>query len=141
MPEGSKPVNTSENRAPVETVGPDQVFAETDIQQPVTPATWTQRAGMRLAAGVGGLATIVTLAILARWIWMSWCISSPTITSSLKPEDVDTLVKNYRALQDQAFQSASQMFEAVVVKALLPVFTSILGYIFGARTTSDGTAH
>ena len=124
----------------VEIVSPEQIFAETDTQTPVQPGTWTQRAGLRLAAGVGALGTLVTLAILARWIWMSWGIASPTISSGLKPDEVDALVKNYKMLQDQAFQSASQMFEAIVVKALLPVFTSILGYIFGARSTSDSSS-
>jgi hypothetical protein len=95
---------------------------------------------MRLAAGVGSLGAVVTLAILVRWIWMSWGISSPVLSSSLKAEDADSLVKNYKLLQDQAFQSASQIFDAIVVKALLPVFTSILGYIFGARTAEHNAS-
>ncbi len=149
MPEGSEPAaggsvppNTPpQDQSPgIELVSPEQIFAETDTQTPVQPGTWTQRAGMRLAAGVGSLGAVVTLAILTRWIWTSWGIPNPTISSSLKAEDVDALLKNYKTLHDEAFQSASQMFDAIVVKALLPVFTSILGYIFGARSTSDSNS-
>jgi hypothetical protein len=146
MPEGSEPTGAGaappksppqEQSSGIELVSPEQIFAETDTQTPVHPGTWTQRAGMRLAAGVGSLGALVTLIIVVRWIWLSSGIPNPTISPSLTPENVDALLKNYKALHDQAFQSASQMFDTVVVKALLPVFTSILGYIFGARSTSD----
>jgi hypothetical protein len=73
-------------------------------------------------------------------IWLSSGVTYPTISSSLKPDDVDALLKNYKTLHDEAFHSATQMFDAIVVKALLPVFTSILGYIFGARTTTNSSS-
>ena len=149
MPEGSEPAAggpvppstpPQDQSAGIEVISPDQIFAETDTQTPVQPGTWTQRAGMRLAAGVGSLGALVTLIIVVRWLWLSSGVPYPTISSSLKPDDVDALLKNYKTLHDEAFQSATQMFDAIVVKALLPVFTSILGYIFGARTGADSNS-
>jgi hypothetical protein len=122
----------------VERVTAEQILDATGAKGPVTQGTWTQQAGLRLAAGVGALGTVVTLAIVARWIWASWCWTCPNILSSMKPDEIDSLIKNYKLLQDQSWQSASQMFDTVVVKALLPIFTSILGYIFGAHNASQG---
>ncbi len=92
---------------------------------------------MKLAKWVGALGALITIVIVGRWIWMSWCYSCPSL-SSLTPEQASTAISNYKAVQEQAVQSAKDMFDAVVVKVLLPVFTSILGYIFGARAASEG---
>jgi len=105
-----------------------------------TEGTFTQRAGMKLAKWVGALGAAVTLLIVCRWIWMSWCTSCPNIPASATAEQAKAFIENYKALQDQAVQSGRDMFDAVVVKALLPIFTSILGYIFGARSQSEGKA-
>lgn len=105
-----------------------------------TEGTFTQRAGMKLAKWVGALGAAVTLMIVGRWIWMTWCISCPNIPATISAEQATTLISNYKALQEQALQSGKDMFDAVVVKALLPIFTSILGYIFGARSQSEGKA-
>jgi len=112
MPEGSDPVaggsstppsNISQDQA-VAVVTPDDIFAETGTEgkSPVKLGTWTQRAGMRLAAGVGALGALVTVAIVARWIWMSWCFTCPTLSSTLKADEADAIVKNYKVVQDQA---------------------------------------
>ena len=103
-----------------------------------TEGTFTQRAGMKLAKWVGALGAAVTLMIVGRWIWMTWCVSCPNIPASTTADQAKSLIENYKALQDQAVQSGKEMFDTVVVKALLPIFTSILGYIFGARSLSEG---
>jgi hypothetical protein len=95
---------------------------------------------MKLAKWVGALGAAVTLMIVGRWMWMTWCISCPNIPATISAEQATTLISNYKALQEQALQSGREMFDAVVVKALLPIFTSILGYIFGARSQSEGRA-
>ena len=100
--------------------------------------TFTQRAGMKLAKWVGTLGAVVTLLILGRWLWITWCLSCLNIPASTPVDQAKAILDNYKGLQDQALQSAKDMFDAVVVKALLPVFTSILGYIFGARSASEG---
>ena len=95
----------------------------------VKPATWTQQAGMKLAVGVGSLGTFVTLVILVSWCWTR--PSTPAITSSLTPEQAQALVTNYKALSLEARDSATQLFDALVIRALLPVFTSIVGFVLG----------
>jgi hypothetical protein len=47
--------------------------------------------------------------------------------------DAKTAIENYRVLADAHVERATKLFDVVVVKALLPVFTAILGYIFGSR--------
>ena len=140
VPESNQNTPSSIVSAP-ETVRPDEILASTGASGKVEEGTYTQRAGMRLAKWVGILGSAVTLLILAKWIWMTWCIACTDIPASTSTEQADMLVKNYKALQEQAFDSASKMFDTVVVKVLLPVFTSILGYIFGARHASEGASN
>lgn len=151
MPDGPDP--TSENNSPAggnverviasspETIRPDEILQSSGASGTVELGTYTQRAGMKLAKWVGVLGSAVTLIILAKWIWMTWCVNCTNIAPTASTEQADMLVKNYKALQEQAFDSASKMFDAIVVKVLLPVFTSILGYIFGARHASEGASN
>jgi hypothetical protein len=46
---------------------------------------------------------------------------------------VATSVADYKALNDIGTTRATTLFDTVVVRALLPIFTTILGYIFGAQ--------
>jgi len=46
---------------------------------------------------------------------------------------VKALLDNYKTLQQIALEPFTTLFDSVVVKVLLPVFTSILGYIFGSQ--------
>lgn len=119
-----------------EIIGADELLQEAGQAE---EGTFTQRAGIKLAKWVGTVGAVVTIAIVLRWIWMTWCLSCPNISSATTPEQMDALIRSYKALQDQALQSAVQMFDTVVVKVFLPVFTSILGYIFGARSSAEGS--
>lgn len=139
-PQTVRPDEVLQGSAP-ETVRPDEIFKISGASGKVEEGTYTQRAGMKLAKWVGVLGSAVTLIILAKWIWMTWCVNCTNIPSTASTEQADMLVKNYKALQEQAFDSASKMFDAIVGKVLLPVFTSILGYIFGARHASEGAAN
>ena len=49
---------------------------------------------------------------------------------------IDALTKGCQAMQSQVIKPGQELFDQVIVKALLPVFTSILGYIFGAHAAS-----
>lgn len=55
------------------------------------------------------------------------------LSSTATDEVSKALVDGYKILTEAAQQRASNMFDTMVVKALLPVLTAILGYIFGAR--------
>ena len=123
----------------VEVVQPDQILRQAGMEgTPLKFGTFTQRAGLRLAAGVGGLAVVVTLLIVYKW--MAMVPVPPDLGVTLSKEQVGVVTDGYKALHEQAFDAASKLFDSIITKALLPVFTSILGYIFGARSTSDTTS-
>jgi hypothetical protein len=48
-------------------------------------------------------------------------------------EKARIVIENYKLLQQAILDPFTSLFESVVVKVLLPIFTSILGYIFGSR--------
>jgi len=129
------PTPDPQNSGTVQEVKPDVILSEAGHAE---EGTFTQKAGMKLAKWVGALGALVTIVIVGRWIWMSWCVTCPTISATTTPDQATVIINNYKALQTAALESAKEMFDTVVVKALLPVFTSILGYIFGARAASEG---
>jgi len=66
--------------------------------------TYVQRAGFWLACMVFGLIVVVTFCLLGYWL-------------SANAE----------------LQHVERLFDIIVLKALVPIFTLILGYIFGSR--------
>jgi hypothetical protein len=99
------------------------------------PLSATQKAGMQLATGVGIFAFVVTVAIGAAW----WHLSPGAPTLPPQPADAQTYLQNYSQLVKIAHDSVAGAFDPVVVKVLLPVFTSILGYIFGTQQNAQGS--
>ena len=53
--------------------------------------------------------------------------------------EIDTLTKGCQTMHDQVIKPGMDLFDQIIVKALLPVFTSILGYIFGAHAAATGS--
>ena len=98
--------------------------------------TFVQRAGLWLAAGVGALIAIVTICVLV-FLYVYYPSLPPA--ESLKDAAVakETLA-NYKELSGIAIKSAQDIFTTIVVSALLPVLTAILGYIFGRGSKDDG---
>ena len=80
---------------------------------------------------MGALACVVTLALVIRWI--CYAPPLPTIPPELDREKARLLIENYKQLQQATLEPFTSLFDSVVVKVLLPIFTSILGYIFGSR--------
>lgn len=122
-----------------------------------------QKAGFRLAVGVGTVITVVILVVLAQTVYLVFNPKTDSVFSSQdKFENVikenanslnstntdekakaDKAIKEARAnvdqslLNDSTWNRITSLFDLVVVKALLPIFTTILGYIFGSRMGSD----
>jgi hypothetical protein len=95
------------------------------------------KAGMQLATGVGLLIALITAMLVLHWI-----ATAPGIPSGLAGKntaDAKAAVDNIKTLSDLAADRSIKVFDAVVSRALLPVFTSILGYIFGSRTSGNRT--
>jgi hypothetical protein len=96
-----------------------------------------QRAGLYLAAGVGAVIAVVTITVIVKWIYTSPWTGVPSNLSNMPGEQAKALVENIKSLSDVAADRCVKIFDAIVVRALLPVFTSILGYIFGTRTLAS----
>jgi len=67
--------------------------------------------------------------------WVRSVPAAPVLPAHLAPEGpvARALIENYRALSDVATERATKLFDLIVVKALLPVFTAIVGYLLGSR--------
>lgn len=90
--------------------------------------SFVQKAGLRLALGVG---SVIALATVGTVIFL--CIhypSGPQIPADLEPTKAKESIGNYKELSGVVIQNAVTMFQTIVTQALLPVFTAILGYIF-----------
>ena len=95
--------------------------------------TPTQQAGLWLAVGVG-----MVMALVIILVGIDWWFRSPR--APVLPTDptaygatASAMIADYKALNELALDRATKLFDLVIVKALLPVFTTILGYIFGSR--------
>ena len=68
----------------------------------------------------------------------------PAITDPAKAKDVlantqalnQAALDNYKALNAEAISRVTSLFDLLATKTLLPVFTAILGYIFGSRAAA-----
>lgn len=84
-----------------------------------------QHAARQLAWGVG-VTIFLVIAFLVLYVVKSTPIPPPSTAQT-------TEIDSFKALAGSAMTQAMTFFDTVVVKALLPVFTSILGYLFGTR--------
>jgi hypothetical protein len=117
-------------------VSPADVLRAMGAEAPVKGGTFLQRTGLLLAAFVGALGGIVILALVGRWVAVAPV--APTIPAGADPATVKAILENYRTLQQISVEPVTTLLDSIVVKVLLPVFTSILGYIFGSRANSPG---
>lgn len=134
MPDTPRGEDSSDKPVDTVTVEPIKVTAEEigevkDIQRlPPLP-----RAGYRLALMVGSLMAVVTILLIIQW-WIS--APSTRIPSNFSAEDADkakALAENLKMMSETSVDRSIKLFDSIVGKVLLPVFTSLLGYIFGTR--------
>jgi hypothetical protein len=90
-----------------------------------------QQAGLWLAGGVGLVISVVTLVTLIHW-WLYSPVMPTLPADAAAGKDV---IANYVSAAQSASDQATKMFDLLVSKAFLPVFTTIIGYIFGSKTT------
>jgi hypothetical protein len=107
------------------------ILQATGADKPVTEPTFLQRTGLILAGSVGGVSAVVTLLLVGRWVFYAPPV--PVLQPGADPATVKAMLENYKSLQQIALEPFTTLFDSIVVKVLLPVFTSILGYIFGSR--------
>lgn len=106
------------------------------------------KAGLRLAVVVGIVIVLITILTFANL----FIYSPEALTSSVwnnpnlfdKEESVrtvteqatKTVIENHNLLRQKAWETSMAIFDLMIFKAFLPVFTTILGYIFGSRAIS-----
>ena len=95
-----------------------------------------RQAGMWLATGVGLLIATVTIMIVIHWMATAPWTGIPANLSGMKTEDAKAAVDNIKNMSDLSADRSIKLFDAIVSRALLPVFTAILGYIFGSRAAA-----
>lgn len=120
------------------TVTPSDVSRATGIRpgEVKEPLTSTQVAGLWLAGGVGFLIIVATVIVLVGW---SSTVHSLPATFPTDPTVTAETLQDYKAASDIGVDRSSKLFDEVVVRALLPVFTTILGYIFGTQAVRRST--
>lgn len=80
-----------------EFVTADEILREANAERPVKEGTYLQRTGLRLAAGVGALGSIVILALVAKGILSSPGL--PVIPAETDPEKARVIILNFKNLQ------------------------------------------
>lgn len=116
-------------------VSASEILKAAGADKPVTGGTFLQRTGLILAGCVGATAAIVIFALVGKWVCTSPAV--PMIPPGSDPATVKAMLDNYKALQQSALEPFTTLFDLIVVKVLLPIFTSILGYIFGSRANRE----
>jgi hypothetical protein len=96
-----------------------------------TELTPTQLAGLRLALGVG-LAIALVTALVFLDCFMGRPIL-PSVSVGTTPDQAEKMVQSFKELNAVNLDRATKLFDLIVVRAFLPVFTAILGYVFGSR--------
>lgn len=114
-----------------ERISPNEILAAAGAEKPVTGGTFLQRTGLILAISVGSLGAVVILALLFGCLHS--LPSPPVIPSNSNADAAKSILQNYSDLQKAALEPFTTLLDSIVVKILLPVFTSILGYIFGTQ--------
>jgi hypothetical protein len=83
------------------------------------------------------MALFIVITAVLTTIIIDWLIhrpSEPTL-SGLKPDEQKLVIENFKAMSDVVWDRTSKTFDLFVIKALLPVFATIVGYLLGKRQT------
>jgi hypothetical protein len=112
---------------PKETASSEEVLAAAGTTK--VKATFVQLAGLWLAAGVGAIIAVVTVAVIV-FVYVHYPII-PSTEALKEAADSKIAIEQYKELSQIAIKNGQDLFQTIVTQALLPVLTAILGYIFG----------
>lgn len=92
--------------------------------------TGLQRSGLYLAWAI---LAIILVAVLV--VGLDWIVGGPTIPDVpiTNDEGAKATVENFKTLRDADLDRPRQLFTLVVTGGLVPLFTLLLGYIFGSQ--------
>jgi hypothetical protein len=91
-----------------------------------------QQVGVVGALVTGSLAALVLLVLLFRWMHLD---PNPPSLVNLSDGEASAVIARYKELQGLELDSTGRMIDAIVVKILLPIFTSFVGFVFGTRAS------
>ena len=112
-------------------VEPQDILPERGGKVSLSPL---QKVGVRGTLAVGAVGISVLLILLVRWIFLEPAV--PSIPASFDEKQAAAILSRYKELQALSLDSTLRVIDAVVVKILLPVFTSFVGYVFGSEAGS-----
>ena len=114
-------------------VAPEEILPEGSGRVALSPL---QRVGVSGAVAVGCVGAAVLLFLLVRWV----CIAPhpPVIPSGADANAAKLMLENYKSLREAALDDTIRILDAFVMKLLLPIFTSFVGFSV-LRSTSNLT--
>ena len=116
--------------APTQTLGVDRDISA-DTVRPLEPL---QRAALLSALGIGVLIVAISVPLIVGWLLQA---PQPPQLAGLDDAATKRALETYRELV-QIHESAAQgRFDTIVLKALLPILTLTLGYVFGSQAKRD----
>ena len=118
--------------ADIRTVEPEEILPAGTAIVELSPL---QRVGVYGAVAVGCVGAALLLLLLARWAWLT--PRPPVIPSSMESATAKSIIDNYNVLREAILDDTTRLVDATVVKLLLPIFTSFVGYIFGSHSRGE----
>jgi hypothetical protein len=94
-----------------------------------------QRVGVYGTIAVGSVAGAILIFLLVRLVWIA--PHPPIIPSGADDTAAKLMLENYKSLREAALDDTIRILDAFVVKILLPIFTSFVGYIFGSQVNRE----
>ena len=103
------------------------------------PRTYSEMAVVYMAyvAGIAGI--FFTLLFFMEWWWIAHSIKLPEVIDPKNP-DIDHLQKTinlHKSLSDMYTDRSIKLFDSFVGKALIPVLSTLIGFIIGSKATKD----
>lgn len=112
----------------VEKITLDNLLDIVDVP-PGKEKTTLTKVGYHLAGALSLYILLVTLLLLSVYLYDSHKITMMMMDTSLSPDKIDL----YKDLMKDNLEKTSSLLDQAVIKSIIPVLTSILGYIFGTR--------
>ena len=115
--------------------------ANSSVKPP--PPTYRELVVVQMATWVGIAIIGLTVILIGEWVWHAPALPTsaelrgPVSNSPGTADVARQLVDNYKTLSDVATDRSIKIFDSFVGKAFLPVFTTLIGYIIGARSVKD----
>jgi hypothetical protein len=103
-------------------------FSSSDFKVSLLPL---ERVAFYLAVALFMVITAVVTTIIVDWLWHR---PPEPAMSSLKLDEQKLAIENFKLMSDVVWDRTSRTFDLIVIKALLPVFATVVGYLLGKRS-------